>query len=580
MAQLPDPRLLRRAVALFAIGLLPLLLLAAVAAERSTAAVERRVDHELSATARLASDAVAAKVIGLRQSVASFAQRPGLRAAVAGEVTAGTLAVHLDQLRESHAGVVATWLVDASGRVIETAPHNENLANDDFAHRDWFKGAQRSQQAFVGEAIVGAATGDAIIPIAAPVRSLNSDGSSELGGYLGLGFSVDAMQELSDSLAGNENLHLRVVDAQGHRLAGPTSTTDLSSLLDDPAVAAALDGETGLLDVDRGSYTDRVAFGPIPELGWAVTMDMSHELAYAPARQLERQISLLALVVIVLAFLGCAGVLRMEARRLRVERELARQARALEAANAALSRSNEELAQFAHVASHDLAEPLRAISGFVQLLADRYQGRLDEQADRYIGHVITGTTRMRTLIDDLLAVSRVVNNPMERVVVDLNQVVSATLDDLEAVITETNATVITGVLPRVAGETGLLRQVFQNLISNSIKFRRPGVDPEVRIHAGHHDDGWLISVTDNGIGIEAAYRERVFRMFQRLHGRSEYPGTGIGLALVKRIVERHDGTIWIEDGEGGGCRVNFTLPAAATTRTVGAAVEPTEEVAV
>lgn len=248
---------------------------------------------------------------------------------------------------------------------------------------------------------------------------------------------------------------------------------------------------------------------------------------------------------------------------------LERRASELARVNAQLARSNDELAQFAYVASHDLAEPLRAVSGFVQLIPRRHEGALDEQADRYITHTVEGAARMRTLIDDLLAMSGLGNAASEPVRVDVGCLVTDVCEALAVPISESQAEVTWGPMPLVWGDPAPLAQLFQNLIANAIKFRRPGETPKVVITAERDGSLWRFWVADNGIGIEPKYRERIFRMFQRLHSRVDYEGTGIGLALVKKIVERHDGDIWVEDTEGGGATFCFTLPI-----TVGP--EPTD----
>jgi len=226
-----------------------------------------------------------------------------------------------------------------------------------------------------------------------------------------------------------------------------------------------------------------------------------------------------------------------------------------------LARSNEELEQFAHVASHDLQEPLRSVTNFVQLLASRYGGRLDADADDFIRFTVEGTTRMARLIDDLLEFSRAgrADKPMEPT--DCREVLAKVRSNLAVAIKESGAVVRHDGLPTVRGNPTQLTQLFQNLIGNAVKFR--GADPpEIRLFAERRGDEWLFSVSDNGIGIAPEYSDRVFVIFQRLHGRNTYSGTGMGLAICKRIVTRHGGRIWVEPRPGGGSIFRFTLPAA------------------
>jgi PAS domain S-box-containing protein len=247
--------------------------------------------------------------------------------------------------------------------------------------------------------------------------------------------------------------------------------------------------------------------------------------------------------------------------RKRVEAELARVAVEREELNVELQRSNDELAQFAYIASHDLSEPLRAISGPVSLLARRYQGQLDADADRFIGFAVDGCERMQTLINDLLAFSRVGRVEMTMSPVDTNALVGIVLDALQQTVEGRHAHVTSDDLPPISGDPTQLNQLFQNLIANAIKFTPPDVKPLIHLGAQHQDDHWRFTVTDNGIGIDAHHRERIFGMFKRLHTRDAYPGTGIGLAVCKKIVERHRGTIGVADGpHGRGSTFWFTIP--------------------
>jgi PAS domain S-box-containing protein len=247
--------------------------------------------------------------------------------------------------------------------------------------------------------------------------------------------------------------------------------------------------------------------------------------------------------------------------RQRTEAELLRRASALEQANIQLARSNEELEQFAYIASHDLSEPLRAISGPISLLARRYNGQLDAEADQFIEFAVDGCRRMQAIIDDLLALSRAGRVDGELQQVDCNLLVKSVVAGLGARIAETGAIVRVDPLPTVLSQPTQLGQVFQNLIANALKFIPPGVVPEVVVSAERVGDEWDFSVTDNGIGIEPRHRERIFGMFKRLHGRSEYEGSGIGLALCKRIVERQGGRIGVDAAPSGqGSCFWFALP--------------------
>ena len=231
-----------------------------------------------------------------------------------------------------------------------------------------------------------------------------------------------------------------------------------------------------------------------------------------------------------------------------------------------LERSNRELEQFAYVASHDLQEPLRKVASFCQMLESRYSGQLDDRARQYIGFAVDGAKRMQLLINELLTFSRVGQPGTARGPVDLNAVAAEATDRLDAMITDTDAQVRVGELPQVTGDATLLTQLFQNLIANSIKFRRVDEPPVVTITATDTGTQWEFACQDNGIGISADHAERVFVIFQRLHPRDAYPGTGIGLALCRKIVDFHGGRIWVDtQGAGPGTTIRWTMPAAAET---------------
>jgi PAS domain S-box-containing protein len=225
-----------------------------------------------------------------------------------------------------------------------------------------------------------------------------------------------------------------------------------------------------------------------------------------------------------------------------------------------LAQSNEDLEQFAYVASHDLQEPLRTVTSYVQLLARRYEGKLDSDADEFIGFAADGAVRMWKLINDLLAYSRVGTAGKELFPTDSEVVLAQSIDDLKVAIEENGALVTHDPLPTVMADRPQLGQLFQNLIGNAIKFRG-NEPPRVHISASRNGNGWTFSVRDNGIGIAAEYSERIFIIFQRLHSREEYAGTGIGLAICKKIVERHGGRIWVKSDVGKGATFYFILPA-------------------
>jgi light-regulated signal transduction histidine kinase (bacteriophytochrome) len=226
-----------------------------------------------------------------------------------------------------------------------------------------------------------------------------------------------------------------------------------------------------------------------------------------------------------------------------------------------LKRSNEELQQFAYVASHDLQEPLRMVTSYMQLLQQRYKEQLDPDAQEFISYAVDGASRMKSLIQDLLTYSRVETAAREFSTVDMNDVVKTVQRHLRFTLEETGTSLTNDELPKIRADEQQITQLFQNLISNAIKFRS---DQAPHVHVGVKREGrfWQFCVQDNGIGIDQQYYQRIFIIFQRLHNRSKYPGTGIGLAICKKVVERHGGNIWVESTPGQGTTFYFTLPAA------------------
>ena len=225
-----------------------------------------------------------------------------------------------------------------------------------------------------------------------------------------------------------------------------------------------------------------------------------------------------------------------------------------------LTRSNEELEKFAYVASHDLQEPLRMVSSFVQLLEKRYKGKLDQDADDFINFAVDGANRMQILITDLLAYSRVGRRGKEFKQISCEAVLDRALSNLQAVVEQSGAVVTRDPLPEVMGDSSQLTQLFQNLIGNAVKFCKDRT-PSIHISAEQKKKEWVFSIRDNGIGIAPEYFDRIFSIFQRLHGRQEYQGTGIGLAICRKVVERHGGRIWVESEPGSGSTFYFTIPA-------------------
>ncbi len=245
-----------------------------------------------------------------------------------------------------------------------------------------------------------------------------------------------------------------------------------------------------------------------------------------------------------------------ERRRVEKEAHLARE----------LLRSNAELEQFTYVASHDLQEPLRMITSYLRLVERRYGHKLDADGAEFIRYAVEGAARMKTLIQDLLRLSRAGSQAITLVPVSGHDLVDVAVQNLEVAIDESEAEVTCDPLPLVVADQGLLTQVLQNLIGNAIKFHAPGVQPRIHVAATSHGGEWTFSVRDNGLGIDPHHRERIFRIFELIHSADEYAGSGVGLAIAQRIVEKHGGRIWVESELGEGSTFYFSIPAQVAQR--------------
>ena len=251
---------------------------------------------------------------------------------------------------------------------------------------------------------------------------------------------------------------------------------------------------------------------------------------------------------------------RASARRAQSEAEVRTLNRALEERLAELDRSNRDLEQFAYVASHDLQQPVRMVASFVELLEEEQRGKLGPDGENYIRLAALNARRIQDLIQGLLTYARAGSSKIESVPTDAGRAFDLALESLKAKAVATGAEISAGPLPMVLAEEAQLAQVFENLIENAMKYRRE-LSPRIRVDAAGDGNRWHFTVADNGIGIEPRYFERIFAIFQRLHGQSEISGTGIGLAICKKIVERHGGTLWVESELGLGSKFHFTLSA-------------------
>lgn len=370
-----------------------------------------------------------------------------------------------------------------------------------------------------------------------------------------------------------------VFDGRGQRIS--SVNTPVGFIPAPQLVRGALRSSMGSFTSPRDDERRFFAAGAVPGSTWRIAATLPERRLYETASGWARWTPWIILGVGGVALLGVALLVRRllgAGGRLRTANDALHRSRLrLEERAAELERSNADLEQFAYAASHDLSEPLRTVAGFSQLLASRYRGRLDDEADEMIRYMVDGVERMQQLIDDLLLYSRVGRAPLREERVDLDDVLAEARAWLGPATGEAGARITSDSLPMVIGERGQLAQVFQNLLGNAIKFTAPGVTPAVHVSAASVRGEWRIAVADNGIGVDPEQAEAIFKMFGRLHPNESYPGTGIGLALVKRIVERHGGRIWVERGAGGGSVFVFTLPDRVPRGAAAAAAPSSSE---
>lgn len=485
-----------------------------------------------------------------------------------------------------------SWIgvADATGRLIATtsmpAAQAEGAAQTglsdrgrDLGQQDWFQAVRRAGQVHLEEAQLSPESGGVIaVGFSAPIHGLHGEFRGVVTSRVPLeNLRAIIDQESKFQYGEGEAYDWLLLDRRGMVISDKNQVEAMKVNLLDVKVASAVraaaePGIPGFVEEVHqrrqvpvvSGYAKARGYGDFPGFDWAVLIRVDRERVYAPINRLVLTVGAIGLLLV--APLTAFGVWASWTL-VREHRDLRRTRQALEESVAELERSNADLQQFAYVASHDLQEPLRMVASYTQLLARRYKGRLDSDADEFIGYAVDGATRMQRLINDLLAYSRVKTQGKAFTPTNCDRIVDEVLDNLRALVEGSHAVVDREPLPTIMADERQLGQLFQNLVSNAIKFRGEH-PPRVHLSAERKDGAWLFSVRDNGIGIDPQYADRIFVLFQRLHNRSEYPGTGIGLAICKKVVERHGGRIWVESQLGKGATFYFTIPLQGISREV------------
>jgi signal transduction histidine kinase len=485
---------------------------------------------------------------------------------------------HLKNFIGNSLSIEKVIITNPLGIGIAVYPEDSSVTGLDFSDKDWYRGVSAQWRPYVSDFFLRVAEPQRyLFAIAVPVKEEN-------GNILGIMVFHPKEDYFMDELSGMSigSGFIYVVDKNGHLIYHPAYKMDriydFSGVPAVEKVKRSLSGvEKGIDPVGKGAVIS--AFRPM-KWEWGIILQRPEKEVLQPVRSIVIGLviftGLSLLVGIFIAYDGMHLLYSIRSLSVklqdqeRIEKEMNAQLQ-VELAERRLAeeklgrtlidleRSNKELEQFAYVASHDLQEPLRKVGSFTELLERRYKTQLGPDADRYIDYIVDGAKRMSMLINDLLTFSRIGTRPKQFAKTDCNTVLHRTLDDLQYRIRESGAIITNDDLPVLMADETQIGLVFQNLISNAIKFR--GDEPP-RVHLSSRREGgvWIFSVSDNGIGIEPAYFERIFVMFQRLHAKSEYLGTGIGLAICKKVVERHGGRIWVESAFGKGSTFYFTIP--------------------
>lgn len=517
-------------------------------------ATHKAVELRTRDTARLLEEHTSHVLDGAELLVQRVADRAADLGMMATAGTAGSRQIIATMMTATPA-IANIYLTDPVGRLILDAK-GFHPGGSNFADRDWVKALARDAQAgtYVGQVAFDDSARVFAFPVARRVTDVH-------GVFIGLAVAqvdVDHFKRFHQRLDLGASQAMGVYRSDGAVLVRqPLKVDDVGRSFAGTALY------THLAEAPEGTFRGRspydtiervVSYRALPARRLVVWVGVPEQTMLEAWRLRATAVgggAALALVVL----LGLAVLVwRALTREHRETADLANLNRDLE-------RSNADLEQFAYIASHDLKEPLRNIASYVQLLQRRYQGRLDPDADAFIGYTVDGVRRMQAIINELLAYSRIGTGQLTLVPVQAGILVSTALAHLKGVIAEAQAAVeVKGPLPVVEADAAQLGSLFQNLIANALKYRRDDVRPEVVVGCDDRGEQWEFYVRDNGIGIDAQYHRQIFDLFKRLHPRDRYPGTGIGLAICQRVVERHGGRIWVESSAGHGSTFRFTLP--------------------
>ncbi len=534
----------------------------------ASAALRDQVDRGLRSSASASASYLDLSLRARSDVLVAFAERPSLSQALAGGRLDPSGRAYVDdllaQLQTSVDGAYSTWLTTPTGTLLDVWPAQPALIGADFAYRDWFHGALATTGAYLSRAYVSATPAHALV-VAEATRV--TDASGHLLGVAAVAFDLTRLQQFVGSFEAAGGVELLVADQGGTLVTTPGGGTATLVPASGPDVSAALRGRSGTDDSDPHTLA---AYAPLPWAHWALVAQLPTADALRGLVPLQRAV-LLTAGVLALLNLGLVLLLYAALRRRAVaEAAVVAANLGLEAQVAqrtvALASANRELEAFSYSVSHDLRAPLRAIDGFSQILLDDHAAGFDEEGRRVLGVILRNVKQMGLLIDDLLAFARVARQNVQRAPVDMDGLARAVAAELRRAEPGRTIEVAIAELCTVPGDAALLRQVWANLLGNAIKFTRPVAQARIEVRCEQASGACRYTVRDNGVGFDPAYADNLFRPFSRLHPSAEFEGTGIGLAIVARIVARHGGTVWADGAPGQGATFGFSVPEQLETR--------------
>ncbi|ELR71150.1 two-component sensor histidine kinase [Fulvivirga imtechensis AK7] len=454
-------------------------------------------------------------------------------------------------------------IVSVDGLIKEDVPTMQGAIGTDVSDEDWFQKVTREKSSYLSN-VKTRELPDSRSNIATfgfPI--FDRDNPDSVIAVLGLEIRLNTIFKWSEYVDVGNTGFVYFIDRRGVLIANKdysvdNETIDYSSV---PTVERILAGNTGVEILYNPIEKEErlVAYQPVQKYGWGVIAQQKVEDAFAERDRTLHIILLVFGVVILISVTTALLIINANKHLADQANELQKKGKQIQIKNEELEHKNKELEQFAYVTSHDLQEPLRSLSNYTELLSSEYADKLDETGQKSIRFISEATTRMRNLIQALLEYSRL-GHKKEITTIDCNKLIEEVQFDLSQKINILNARVIADKLPKLNGHETELRLLFQNLISNALKFHRVDVIPQIKVAAKEENGLWKFSFSDNGIGIAENHQKKIFNIFQRLHTRKEYEGTGIGLAHCQKIIDLHGGKIWVESQVNNGSTFHFTIP--------------------